>query len=80
MNCNAPILVHTYIASILHTFYTIFIVLPKVCAYHEILVRGLHVQYNKLEEKSVINFEVRDLNNKENMIGQNGSILVDKVA
>ena len=43
-------------------------------------VRGLHVQYNKLEDKSVINFEVRDLNNKENLIGQNGTILVDKVA
>ena len=51
-----------------------------MCAYYEMLVKGLHVQYNKLEERSVINLEVRDLNNKENMIGQNGSILVDKVA
>ena len=51
-----------------------------MCAYHEMLVRGLHVQYNKLSERSVINLEVRDLNNKENLIGQNGSILVDNVA
>ena len=28
----------------------------------------------------VINFDVRDLNNKENMIGQNGLILLDKMA
>ena len=38
------------------------------------LGRGLHVQYNKLEEKSVINFEVRDLNNKDNVIGQNSGV------
>ena len=71
---------HTYIAFILHTFYTILIVLPKVYAYHKILVRGLHVQQNKLEEVSVIKFDVRDLNNKEkndrtkwlDVIGQNG--------
>ena len=29
---------------------------------------------------SVINFDVRDLNNKENMIGQNGLMLLDKMA
>ena len=44
------------------------------------LVRGLHVQYNKLEEMSVVNLEVRDLNNKENVIGQNGITLLDKMA
>ena len=71
---------HTYIAYISYTFHTILIVLPKVCAYHKTLVRGLHVQQNKLEEVSVINFDVRDLNNKENMIGQNGLILLDKMA
>ena len=51
-----------------------------MCAYHKILVRGLHVQQNKLEEVSVINFDVRDLNNKKNMIGQNGLMLLDKMA
>ena len=60
--------------------FILFLECAKVCAYYGMLVRGLHVQYNKLEEKSVINFEVRDLNNKENLIGQNGTILVDKVA
>ena len=71
---------HTYIAYISYIFHIILIVLPKVCAYHEILVRGLHVQYNKLEEKSVIKFDVRDLNNKENMIGQNGLKPLGKMA
>ena len=51
-----------------------------MCTYYEMLVRGLHVQYNKLEERSVINWEVRDLNNKENVIGQNGITLLDKMA
>ena len=51
-----------------------------MCAYHKILVRDLYVQQNKLEEMSVINFDVRDLNNKENMIGKNGLILLDKMA
>ena len=51
-----------------------------MCAYYEMLVRGLHVRYNKLEERSVINWEVRDLNKKENVIGQNEIILLDKMA
>ena len=42
--CNTDTLMHTYIASILHTFHTIAIVLFKVCGYHNTLVRDLHVQ------------------------------------
>ena len=33
-----------------------------------------------MEEESVINFGVRDLSNKEIMIGQSGLVLLDKMA
>ena len=33
-----------------------------------------------MEEVSVINFVDKDLNNKENVIGQNGITLLDKMA
>ena len=33
-----------------------------------------------MEEVSVVNFVDRDLNNKRNLIGQNGLMLLDKMA
>ena len=72
--------IHTCIAYISYTFHNILIVLLEVYSCYNTLIRGLHEQQNKLEEVSVINFVVKDLKNKRNIIGQNGLKSLDKMA